>query len=429
MCTSTNTVRIVVNAVPAPTAGSNAPICSGDTLNLVSSSVPAATTFIWTGPNGFYANSANPLVANAQTVASGTYTVTAILNGCSAPVTAVVVVNQTPAPPMVSDTELCQGSVAGPMVATGDPGNTLNWYENATGGTANPTAPTPSTTTSGIITYYVSQTSPAPANCESPRTPITAQIDYLATPTLQISDTVLCLSGGDIQFTVLNTGSDMTGIEWSFGDGIMHTTANPVIHSFTGTGVFTVTATALYKVCPEETVSRTVTIFSAPSINLGNDTALCPGGQAIVLSDNTNATTPGVSWKWSTGATTSQIEVTTPGTYYVVVSMDGCTGSDTVNVSNDCYLDVPNVFTPNGDGLNDYFLPRQLLSKGLASFSMEIYNRWGQVIFTTSSIDGRGWDGRFNDTPQPEGVYVYVIDATFIDGQKEHHQGNVTLLR
>ena len=109
--------------------------------------------------------------------------------------------------------------------------------------------------------------------------------------------------------------------------------------------------------------------------------------------------------------------------------MDGCTGSDTVNVSNDCYLDVPNVFTPNGDGLNDYFLPRQLLSKGLASFSMEIYNRWGQVIFTTSSIDGRGWDGKFNDTPQPEGVYVYVIDATFVDGQKEHHQGNVTLLR
>ena len=60
---------------------------------------------------------------------------------------------------------------------------------------------------------------------------------------------------------------------------------------------------------------------------------------------------------------------------------------------------------------------------------MDIYNRWGQLIFETSSLDGAGWDGRLNGTDQPEGVYVYVIDATFKDGQKEHHQGNVTLLR
>jgi gliding motility-associated-like protein len=60
---------------------------------------------------------------------------------------------------------------------------------------------------------------------------------------------------------------------------------------------------------------------------------------------------------------------------------------------------------------------------------MNIYNRWGQLIFETSALDGRGWDGKLNDIPQPEGVYVYVIDAIFKDGQKEHHQGNVTLLR
>ena len=60
---------------------------------------------------------------------------------------------------------------------------------------------------------------------------------------------------------------------------------------------------------------------------------------------------------------------------------------------------------------------------------MNIYNRWGQLIFTTSNIDGRGWDGNFNDIAQPEGVYVYIIDATFIDGQTTHHQGNITLLR
>jgi len=49
---------------------------------------------------------------------------------------------------------------------------------------------------------------------------------------------------------------------------------------------------------------------------------------------------------------------------------------------------------------------------------MEIYNRWGQLVFETTSLDGAGWDGKFNGTEQPEGVFVYSIDAKFKDGQK-----------
>ena len=51
------------------------------------------------------------------------------------------------------------------------------------------------------------------------------------------------------------------------------------------------------------------------------------------------------------------------------------------------------------------------------------------MIYETTNTDGRGWDGNFNNQPQPEDVYIYIIDATFKDGQIEHHQGNVTLLR
>jgi gliding motility-associated-like protein len=60
---------------------------------------------------------------------------------------------------------------------------------------------------------------------------------------------------------------------------------------------------------------------------------------------------------------------------------------------------------------------------------MNIYNRWGNEVFSTTSLDGRGWDGKYNGVDQPEGVFVYIIDATFKDGQHEHHQGNLTLLR
>ena len=69
------------------------------------------------------------------------------------------------------------------------------------------------------------------------------------------------------------------------------------------------------------------------------------------------------------------------------------------------------------------------MARGLTAFNMKIFNRWGEVIFETNAVEGRGWDGKYNDIPQPEGVFIYDIDATFKDGQKEHHKGNLTLLR
>jgi gliding motility-associated-like protein len=98
-------------------------------------------------------------------------------------------------------------------------------------------------------------------------------------------------------------------------------------------------------------------------------------------------------------------------------------------VANDCYINIPNAFSPDGDGSADYFLPRQALSKGVAKFNMNIYNRWGQLLFTSNSISGRGWDGKYNNEPQDLGVYVYLVDVTFIDGTSEKYQGNLTLLR
>jgi gliding motility-associated-like protein len=87
------------------------------------------------------------------------------------------------------------------------------------------------------------------------------------------------------------------------------------------------------------------------------------------------------------------------------------------------------VFTPNGDSYNDYFFPKSLLSRALTSFRMQVFNRWGQLLFETTRPDGRGWDGRFNDELQPQGVYVYLIEAVFTNGVAEQYQGNVTLLR
>jgi gliding motility-associated-like protein len=60
---------------------------------------------------------------------------------------------------------------------------------------------------------------------------------------------------------------------------------------------------------------------------------------------------------------------------------------------------------------------------------MDIYNRWGENIFTTTSIEGRGWDGKYNGVPQLMGAYVYVMDVEFVNNIKKTFKGNVTLIR
>ncbi|HNB81935.1 MAG TPA: gliding motility-associated C-terminal domain-containing protein, partial [Chitinophagaceae bacterium] len=103
--------------------------------------------------------------------------------------------------------------------------------------------------------------------------------------------------------------------------------------------------------------------------------------------------------------------------------------TDSIWVQRDCYLNIPNSFSPNGDGRNDYFLPREILSSGISSFEMQIFNRWGELIFSTTQSDGRGWDGKYNGVDQPNGVYIYLIRAVFMNGVQKEYTGNVTLLR
>src|SRR5690606_24968438 len=116
-----------------------------------------------------------------------------------------------------------------------------------------------------------------------------------------------------------------------------------------------------------------------------------------------NGVLPEATWMWNTGENSSSILVRHPGIFTAYVDLNGCVTSDSIEVFKNCYIDVPNAFTPNADGSNDYFLPRQLMSNGVSKFKMNIFSRWGQLIFETNNIDGRGWDGRFNGVDQPTG--------------------------
>ncbi len=224
--------------------------------------------------------------------------------------------------------------------------------------------------------------------------------------------------------------STVRGLAWSFGDQTGFTAApGPVTHAYDRPGLMPVQLTVSFRTCPEQVLRDTVSVFAMPYVNLGADSSLCLHGAPLVLKDLA-AQPAGSTYHWNTGETGNSITVRHPGTYTLsVTSPDDCTTTEVLEVRKDCYIDIPNAFTPNGDGINDYFLPRQLLSSGVIGFSMQVFNRWGQIIFETDKTDGRGWDGRFNGADQPQGVYIYKIDVVLRGMQKENYTGNVTLLR
>lgn len=245
-----------------------------------------------------------------------------------------------------------------------------------------------------------------------------------------LSDSVIC-AGESIKFLGDYSTIGGTYAEWNFGDGHTIKDKFTIEHAYDNAGTYNVQLTANYRICPDTTYNQNVYVKPYPNIDLGKDTSLCPDGNPFIIKDFINASSPGVKWRWNTETkdTGSFINVHHPGKYAVTVDLDGCSATDTIEVKKNCYIDIPNVFTPNGDGYNDYFLPRQLLSRSVTKFSMTIFNRWGEVIFETNSINGRGWDGKVNDKEQPTGVYVYMIKATFANGYSENYHGNVTLLR
>jgi gliding motility-associated-like protein len=222
-----------------------------------------------------------------------------------------------------------------------------------------------------------------------------------------------------------------TGSSWNMADGNILKDKFDFNYTFDAPGTYEVKFIANYRVCPDAEFSKLVTVKPYPKVNLGEDTSLCLNGKAITLTETVNAGNPNAVYTWNSDGTAKapSIQVRHSGMYATTVEIDGCSASDSVYVSNNCYINIPNAFSPNGDGNGDYFLPRQALSKGVSKFNMNIYNRWGQLLFTSNSINGRGWDGKYNNQPQDLGVYVYLVDVTFVDGTRESYEGNVTLLR
>lgn len=85
---------------------------------------------------------------------------------------------------------------------------------------------------------------------------------------------------------------------------------------------------------------------------------------------------------------------------------------------------IPNTFTPNGDGMNDTF---GIAGEGVHEFKMQIFNRWGQLIYESANANER-WDGTFQGVKVPMGTYIYKVSAKGATGQKQNKEGNVNVI-
>ncbi len=169
------------------------------------------------------------------------------------------------------------------------------------------------------------------------------------------------------------------------------------------------------------------------TINILPDNTTITLGETVNLSAQVSSgNTANFTYEWSPVEGLSATNIPNPSasptettTYTVTITNEfGCFTSASIEIMVDPEVRVPNVFSPNDDGVNDTFGPIFPSSSVLEQFS--IYDRWGELVFEN---EGDRWDGRLNDKPLPSDAYVYIITVLHADGTRETLKGDVTLIR
>jgi gliding motility-associated-like protein len=167
-------------------------------------------------------------------------------------------------------------------------------------------------------------------------------------------------------------------------------------------------------------------VHPLPNVDLGRDTSLC-GIENISL----DAGDDGITYNWSTGQTTREIQVY-EGYQKITVDVTnefGCTGQDEIVINScltlDYFRNMPSAFTPNGDGKNDVWYIPEL--QNFPQAVVEIYDRWGSLVFRTESGNSKPWDGTSGGKEMPMDSYYYVINLN--SPGLEPLVGSVTLIK
>lgn len=175
------------------------------------------------------------------------------------------------------------------------------------------------------------------------------------------------------------------------------------------------------------TASVTVNVIPNPNAAISGDTSFCDGDSVVLAADSV----AGAIYNWSTGSQQQSITVSSGGSYWINVSVNGCASADTLSVAaSPCavvHIEFPNVFSPNGDGINDQFIP--VGQEGISLISCVIYDRWGIKVFESEG-SMLSWGGNNSGGKAcPDGTYYFIAKTTDISGNKKEFRDHFLLTR
>lgn len=269
----------------------------------------------------------------------------------------------------------CQGETnVSPLTATALVGNSLRWYNQATGGTFSTTAPSPSTASAGNFTYYVSQVN---ANGdESKRVAISVTINALPSiPTITASGNTSFCTGG----SVVLTSSASAGNVWS-------TSATTTSITVTSSGSYTVTVFDGNQ-CSATSTATVVNVSSSPAPTINASATAACSGQTVTLTSSTADT-----YLWSNNATTQSIQVNATGNYTVTTTnADACNGVGASTPTTVTFTTTP---TANG--------------------AVSVTGNTATFTNTSSNATSYSWDfGDFSNSSASAPVHAYAANGSY----------------
>ena len=260
---------------------------------------------------------------------------------------------------------------------------------------------------------------------------VTYSIEIIPEKTLVGIDQDICL--GDDAILKVNAANNLD-LYWE-GPGLSCTECRQPKVTPTETTTYTVKTIG----CTGDTISSqvTVTVYEAPDMVMPENVEI-KKGESSTLTVQTSSPDVILDWYANGELICSDCKSITVNpdkttTYTVEASNPaGCmaVADFIVFVADDCEFDkieIANAMTPNHDGRNDQFLIRNSGSSTLES--LKIFNRWGELIFSTKNVENELWDGTYKNTPLNSGVYVYLLEGHCAAGDKFVKSGNISIIR
>ena len=248
-----------------------------------------------------------------------------------------------------------------------------------------------------------------------------------------------------VQFNNLSENAVVS--TWSFGDGNQSTANNPV-YTYYQPGIYSVTLTVVGPDGSTDVMTQEQIIYvyanATASFAVTPNNVSVPGEPVYCLNLSANAST--YVWDFGDGSTSTE---ESPLHYYqeqgeydvslIATNENGCADTLTllglVNADDAGLIEFPNAFSPNvvesSGGFynihsldNDVFFP---MHKGVEEYQLQIFNKWGELIYESNEIS-KGWDGYYRGQLVKQDVYVWKVDARFVNGQRYERAGDVTVI-